>query len=640
MSLNIAYTILLQDQFSEKAKKVADAMQRITRDFKVMAKEASASTIKMKHAMGAVAAEAEISSAAVSGAMVATSSRFSRSMRFMTGNQNRIRGFGHSLRNFITLPLLGIAAAALHTHAKFQTLETAFAAMLHSESKASKLMTNLKNFAAGGVFTFTDVAQAGRMLMAANVPLDTMRKRLTMLGDIAAGTGAHITDIAADFAQVKMRGRVYMTDISMMLHQGVDLFGQLRRGLGLTTAQLTHDLRTGAISFKVYKEALASMTTKSGKFYNQIQKHLNTLLGAGRKLKDNFVQFLDAIGAGLDQQGHVTKHMLNLAEALRSVTKQVGPWIKAHKGLVAILIKIGVILAVAGPLLMGLSMVVKAFKVVSDVVKGVKMAFTMLLSPTFWIIAAIAILAVSAYEIYKNWGPIMDWWHGSMKKMSNQFPATYAIIKFFSDATVLLLKAIWYIIGKIPQSIEMIWQAFKDLSSLVGAIGGLLAKPFIWLYEALSYVDRSVNKAITSFKSFKLPSIDIKPLDLLKEALKGIYDFGQKVIGVFKHFPSSVWKHIKSLKNMTVHMLTSNKAMPLSGATIATPSAGTLGAASAVHQTMVSNNLISKDSKAKAELHISVDDKAGHVKNMQLKSTGSTGFSLGHNMAHATGGTY
>jgi len=44
--------------------------------------------------------------------------------------------------------------------------------------------------------------------------------------------------------------------------------------------------------------------------------------------------------------------------------------------------------------------------------------------------------------------------------------------------------------------------------------------------------------------------------------------------------------------------------------------------------------------KSKAEIHIKVDDKGGHVKNVQLKSSGETGFTLGHTMPHSVAGAY
>jgi len=415
MSLDVSYRILLQDKFSQEAKKITESLKEMSGAFEKL-------------------------TATETVAISATQSRFARLQKAGTG----LTRVGRTLRNSITLPLMAIALAALHARAKFQTLETGFSTMLHSAAKGHELMGKLRKFAAEGVFTFTDVATAGQQMMAANVPLKNMTSNLKMLGNLAAGTGAKISDLVGGFTRVKMMGHAYFMDFRMAGRHGIDLMDQLQRGLGITREQLKKYISQGAISFELYKAALMSMTNKEGKFHDQIKKHLNTLLGGTRKLTDNFEQFLGALGGAIDEQFHVTAMLLHYSEVLRSARLNMSGFIKAHHTLIAVLSKLLLYIAIAGPIMMGLGAIVSAVKILRDIWLGLNAVF--LASPIGWIVAGIGLFIYVVYKLQKRF----KWLHEAIvitfKVLKMTLMAAFGPLITF----VKILEKLWHFLTVIP----------------------------------------------------------------------------------------------------------------------------------------------------------------------------------------------
>jgi hypothetical protein len=233
MSLDVSYRILLQDEFSKKAAEVKRSVEAMSKSFDALSAGGSVGMRKVGLGLGGLATRAAM-----------------------------MGGFGKSMMTHVTAPLLAAAGASLHAYQKFQTLEIGFTAMLHSAKKGHEMMVMLKDFASRGVFTASDVMGAGSQLVTAGIPTSQIQGDLKMLGDIAAGTGAKISDVANMYTRVKMIGHAYFIDFRLAGINHIDLLGQMQRGLGVTKDTMTKYISQGLISFDMYRQALQSMTGK------------------------------------------------------------------------------------------------------------------------------------------------------------------------------------------------------------------------------------------------------------------------------------------------------------------------------------------------------------------------------------------
>jgi len=528
MSSDVSYRILLQDEFSKKAAEVKRSVEAMSKSFDALSAGGSVGMRKVGMGLGGLATRAAM-----------------------------MGGFGKSMMTHVTAPLLAAAGASLHAYQKFQTLEIGFSAMMHSAKKGHQMMVMLKDFASRGVFTASDVMTAGSQLITAGVPASQVKEDLKMLGDIAAGTGRRISDVASMYTRVKMIGHAYFIDFRMAGINQIDLLKQMSKGLGVTTQDVARYASQGLITFDMYRNALKSMTNKNGIFFNQIYLHLHTMLGATNKLKENLELTAGAFGAQLDEQYKVTDNLLRYSEMLKRVYDDMPGFIARHKTLISTLATLAKFLVVIGPILYGMSLIIKGITTVITTISMLKKAFIairaaalVMSGPIGWLIGALSLLAWGFYEL------------------ATSSTREGARIRRHLQAIVDAVKATAQFIMHPIQSIE---EAFGRMADRI----------------------RSAYKTVV-------------------DSMHKLYSLGAKATGA-----------VSGAVMGGVHRIENVFSSPVSP----TFPGRQLGAPQAQQQ-------------SKAELHIKVDDKAGTIKSMHLKSKGIMGFDLGQNMSPIFEGAY
>ena len=153
----------------------------------------------------------------------------------MTGNITRM---GQDMTRSITLPLLGIGAAAVKSAADLETLETQFVSLTGGAAQASKMVAQLNEFTAATPFQLEEVGNAARQLIASGTAISEVNDQLQFLGDIAATSGSSINDIAAIFAKVNAKGKVELESLNQLAERGIPIFAALAEATGLPAEKL------------------------------------------------------------------------------------------------------------------------------------------------------------------------------------------------------------------------------------------------------------------------------------------------------------------------------------------------------------------------------------------------------------------
>lgn len=198
-----------------------------------------------------------------------------------------------ALKNFVT--------ELVNVRGQFQQLEIAFSTMLKSKGKADKLMSELVDIAAKTPFDLQGVASSAKQMIAYGSSAENVGDELVMLGNVAAGVGSQLSEIAYLYGTLRTQGRAYATDIRQFAGRGIPIYEELAKVLGVTKDEVSGLVTAGKVGFKEVEQAFKNMTSESGIYYNLMQEQSKSLTGQLSNLGDAWDTMLNEIGK--DTQG-------------------------------------------------------------------------------------------------------------------------------------------------------------------------------------------------------------------------------------------------------------------------------------------------------------------------------------------------
>ncbi len=253
-------------------------------------------------------------------------SKFERDISRVSRNLGNL---GQTLATRVTLPLIGLGAAAVKSAADFETLETSFGVLLGSAEKAKDLFNQLKEFSAKTPFQLKDIARAAQAMLGVGSSVQEVNDTLQYMGDISAVTGANLNDLVIKLAQAKSVGKVFTRDLREFANRGIPIFTILQEHLGVTGEELDKLTTSGQVTFEILTDALRGATKEGGLFFGGMEKGSKTLNGLLSTLRDNvniaFAEFGEAIvesGALKDVIADLTSFVKKLTDRFRQLTPE------------------------------------------------------------------------------------------------------------------------------------------------------------------------------------------------------------------------------------------------------------------------------------------------------------------------------
>lgn len=198
-----------------------------------------------------------------------------------------------ALKNFVT--------ELVNVRGQFQQLEIVFSTMLKSKEKADKLMSELVDIAAKTPFDLQGVASSAKQMIAYGSSAENVGDELVMLGNVAAGVGSQLSEIAYLYGTLRTQGRAYAVDIRQFAGRGIPIYEELAKVLGVTKDEVSGLVKEGKVGFKEVEQAFKNMTSESGIYYNLMQEQSKSLTGQLSNLGDALDTMLNEIGK--DTQG-------------------------------------------------------------------------------------------------------------------------------------------------------------------------------------------------------------------------------------------------------------------------------------------------------------------------------------------------
>ncbi len=202
--------------------------------------------------------------------------------------------------------------------ANTEQLETSFKVLLSDAKAAKELMKDIALFAAETPFELNELANASKQLLAFGVAGKDIIKTLRMLGDISAGLGIPLGDLAYLFGTTKTQGRLFAQDMNQFVGRGVPLIQSLAKQFGVAESEVKKLVEQGKVGFPQVLAALEELTGKGGKFEGMMAEQSKTLAGMWSTLKDNINAALRSVGQTLVEEFNL-KGILSDANSLQDI---------------------------------------------------------------------------------------------------------------------------------------------------------------------------------------------------------------------------------------------------------------------------------------------------------------------------------
>lgn len=208
--------------------------------------------------------------------------------------------------NVIQAAFRGIANVAtsafstmINEASKVQSLTTRFKTLTGSMEEATKIMKDLKTFAAKTPFRLKGIADAGAVLKSFGVTTEDLLPTLQKIGDVAAASGGDIKDLGLIFGQVRSAGKLTGERLLQLQERGIPILEQLARQYGSTEAEARQMVTDGKIGFKEFEQAFDSLSKKGGFAFQGMETASKDWSGVTSTLQDNISDLTGELGKEL-----------------------------------------------------------------------------------------------------------------------------------------------------------------------------------------------------------------------------------------------------------------------------------------------------------------------------------------------------
>ena len=283
----------------------------------------------------------------------------------------------------ISAPLTLAGGAALKASGDIEQMGIAFQTMLRDADRGNAVLDNLIQFANVTPFQTEEVVRAGKIMLAMGVTAEDLGGHLKMMGDIAAGTGQPLAELASIFGKTRAKGMMMTEELYQFAERGLPIMEILQKGLGLSGEELLEAASKRQITFDVALKALQSMTDEGGVFSAMMEKQSRTLLGLWSTLTSKIWLSSAAVGDVMVETLGLREVLEKMAGWVDAAGEGFRKWADINPELAKMATSAAVFVAAGAPLLFILS--------------GIAFAFSVLATPAG--AATLAMLALAAAAI-------------------------------------------------------------------------------------------------------------------------------------------------------------------------------------------------------------------------------------------------
>lgn len=191
--------------------------------------------------------------------------------------------------------LVGLGTIIVKNTSELEQNKVSFEAMLGSADKATKLLSDLAEFAKETPFELGGLQTYSKQLLAYGFSLDELIPTLTTVGNISAGLGKESLPILIRaLGQIQAKGKLAGQEFLQLTETGLPIAEQLAKTMGITVQELTGNIADLDISYEDVLKTIKNI--EKNQFNNLMIKQSKTLNGLWSNIKDVFTQVTWEIG--------------------------------------------------------------------------------------------------------------------------------------------------------------------------------------------------------------------------------------------------------------------------------------------------------------------------------------------------------
>lgn len=195
----------------------------------------------------------------------------------------------------VTAALGAGVVAGVKYNASIESYQTSFEVMTGSAKKAAEVIDKLKKVGAETPFELPDLADTTQLLMNYGFSADEAMDSMMMLGDISQGSAEKMSRIATAYGQMSSAGKVSLEDVKQMIEAGFNPLQEISESTGESMASLYDRISKGTISVDEITASMQRATSEGGKYFQSMEKQSQTFSGLISTLKDNAQQLLGEV---------------------------------------------------------------------------------------------------------------------------------------------------------------------------------------------------------------------------------------------------------------------------------------------------------------------------------------------------------
>lgn len=238
----------------------------------------------------------------------------------------------------------GFLQGAVAEFAKMESLQTSFKSLTGSAEMAVDLMNKLKVFAAETPFAMPELAGTAKQLIAFGTDARDVIPLVKQLGDVSAGTGTPIGNLAYLMGTLRSQGRAMTVDINQFAGRGIPIWAELAKemfGSAEATSQVRAEVEKGKVTYTMVAQAFKKMSKEGGTFNNAMKDQSVTFTGLQSTMGDAVGQLQEKIGEIIVKQFSLKEHTESVSKAMDGMRERVEGMSSGMKTGIAVVATLG-----------------------------------------------------------------------------------------------------------------------------------------------------------------------------------------------------------------------------------------------------------------------------------------------------------
>jgi tape measure domain-containing protein len=299
----------------------------------------------------------------------------------------RMQQTGETLSQNLTLPILGVGAAAVKAFGDMERLENGLTAIMGSSEAAGAELERLRKVAEAPGLALPEVVKASASLQSVGFSANNARATIEQFGNAvarSAGNAETFDGVILALSQISAVGQVTQEDLNQIKERIPEFSRVMQQEFGVTTA-----------------EAIRELGISSDEFIERSVGALSKLERAKGGISNAFDNFKDNVTASLAVLGESIATNLNLEQVLTNLSNTLARIVNVFKNLspamqktvvifAAVLAGIGPLLFIVGKLAGAWGIMLTGFRSLISIGPKIAAAWTFITGPVGLTIAAIA----------------------------------------------------------------------------------------------------------------------------------------------------------------------------------------------------------------------------------------------------------